>query len=223
MTVEIIPSVLSADFARLAHDVESVAAAGVTKVQVDVMDGQFVPNITVGVPVVRALEKATDVALDVHLMIDRPERYVDAFVAAGADVVTVHAEATHHLHRVISRVLDLGAQAGVAINPATPVETIAEVLYMVDVALVMTVNPGFGGQRFIPAMTHKVRRVAEMIHAQRLHAAVQVDGGIDVDTAPLVVAAGAAQLVAGTSVFAAGVPVADALDALRASARTALD
>lgn len=220
MSVEIVPSVLSADFGHLVDDVQAALAAGVTKIQIDVMDGWFVPNISVGLPVVRALDRAVGACLDVHLMIERPERFVDAFVQAGADVVTVHVESTVHLHRTIHRVRELGAQAGAAVNPATPVAALDEILPDLDVALVMTVDPGFGGQAFIPRTLAKVRALRARIDALGLATAIQVDGGIDVTTAPAVVAAGATQLVAGSAVFAAGVPIGEAVARLRRAATT---
>jgi ribulose-phosphate 3-epimerase len=218
MPVEIIPSILSADCARLVDEVAAAAAAGVTKGQIDVMDGHFVPNISVGIPVVRSLDRATDVLLDVHLMIEAPERYLAAFADAGADVLTVHAEATPHVHRAVEQVHQLGLLAGVAINPATPVVALEEILPDLDVALIMTVNPGFGGQAFIAAMLPKIRRLRSQIEATACRAAIQVDGGIDVDTAGLVTAAGAVQLVAGTAVFGAGLPVGEAVRRLWAAA-----
>jgi len=215
--VEILPSVLSADFARLGAHVDEALAAGVRTVQVDVMDGRFVPNITVGLPVVRALRRATTARLDVHLMIAEPERYLEDFAAAGADVLTVHAEATPHLHRALARTRELGVAAGAAINPATPSAALEEVLELIDVALVMTVNPGFGGQAFIPGALSKVRRLAGLFEARGLDGVVQVDGGISCKTIGAAVAAGARQCVAGSAVFAAGKPVAEALADLRAA------
>lgn len=215
---EIIPSVLAADFAHLADQVAEAAAAGVATVQVDVMDGRFVPNISVGLPVVAALKAQGDARLDVHLMIDEPERYIDAFAAAGADVITVHVEATRHLHRVVSRVQEQGVAAGAALNPATPLGVLDEILPALDVVLLMSVNPGFGGQKFIASSISKVARLRERIDAAELRAILQVDGGVNSATAEAAVAAGADQLVAGTAVFAAGVPVADALAELRSAA-----
>jgi len=215
---EIIPSVLAADFAHLADQVAEAVAAGVATVQVDVMDGRFVPNISVGLPVVAALKAQGDARLDVHLMIDEPERYIDAFAAAGADVITVHVEATRHLHRVVSRVQEHGVAAGAALNPATPLGVLDEILPVLDVVLLMSVNPGFGGQKFIASSISKVARLRERIDAAELRAVLQVDGGIEPATAEAAVAAGADQLVAGTAVFAAGMPVADALAELRSAA-----
>lgn len=222
MSIEIIPSILSADFARLVDDVEAVRAAGVTKVQVDVMDGAFVPNITVGLPVVEALARATDVALDVHLMIVEPDRWVEPFVDAGASVVTVHAEAAQHLHRTVSRVRERGALAGVALNPGSPLCLLEEVLSEVDVALLMTVNPGFGGQRFIRSVIPKIQSLSRLLDRRGLGVAIQVDGGIALGTAGLVAAAGARQLVAGSSVFGKGRDPAASVTALRLEAEEAL-
>ena len=215
--VEILPSVLSADFARLGAHVDEALAAGIETVQVDVMDGRFVPNITVGLPIVRALRASTEARLDVHLMIEEPERYLEDFAAAGADVLTVHAEATPHLHRALAYIRELGVAAGAAINPSTPVSAIGEVLELVDVALVMTVNPGFGGQAFIPSALSKVRALSEAFSVRGLSGVVQVDGGISTATIRQAVEAGARQCVAGSAVFAAGVSVADAVAALRAA------
>jgi len=215
--LEIIPSILAADFANLGADVAAAVAAGIHTVQVDVMDGRFVPNISVGVPVVAALKAASSARLDVHLMIEEPERYLEAFAAAGADVLTVHVEATRHVHRALQRVRELGVLAGAAINPGTPPDALGAVLERIDVALIMTVNPGFGGQRFIPEALHSVRTVAEWLAARGLPAAVQVDGGIDAQTIGPAAVAGATQFVAGSSVFQAGVPIGTAIDRLRAA------
>lgn len=220
--IEILPSILSADFGRLAEDVRAVLAAGERAVQVDVMDGHFVPNITVGPLVVEALKRSTDAFLDVHLMIDRPERYLADFARAGADLLTVHVEATTHLHRAIEQIHGLGARAGVALNPATPLSAIEEILPYLDLVLIMTVNPGFGGQAFIPTMLPKIARLAERIAREGHRAVIQVDGGIDPGTAPGAVAAGARQLVAGSAVFAAGLPIAEAIRRLRAAAEAGL-
>jgi len=222
--IEIIPSILAADFTRLGDDVRAAMAAGVTKVQVDVMDGHFVPNISVGLPVVEALRRhVPDLVLDVHLMIDRPERYLVDFAKAGADILTVHVEATPHVHRAVQKIRELGdgpsgVLPGVALNPATPLAAVDEILGDVDVVLVMTVNPGFGGQRFIRSMLPKIARLRQRIAGEGHRAAIQVDGGIGVDTAADVVAAGATQLVAGSAVFGAGIPIAEAVRRLRAAA-----
>jgi ribulose-phosphate 3-epimerase len=197
MTVKIAPSILSADFARLADGVAEAEAGGADWIHVDVMDGHFVPNLTIGPPVVAALRRVTELPLDVHLMIDAPERYVEAFADAGADILTVHQEASTHLHRTVQAIHHRGMRAGVSINPATPAAALEEILPYLDLVLVMSVNPGFGGQSFIPTSTGKIRSVREMI--ARLSSGpveIQVDGGIAPDTAGEVVAAGATVLVA---------------------------
>lgn len=198
----IAPSILAADYARLGEQVREAEEAGARWFQVDVMDGHYVPNISIGLPVLESLRAITDAFLDVHLMIDNPDAFIDPFAEAGADLITIHQEASTHLHADVHRIRDLGVRAGVAINPATPAETLSEILPFVDVALVMTVNPGFGGQAFIEAALPKVETVRRMA-AERgitgLH--VQVDGGIDSHTAPLAAAAGASVFVAGSSVF----------------------
>ena len=220
--VEILPSILSADFAHLADDIDAVRAAGIRTVQVDVMDGVFVPNISVGLPVVAALKALGTIRLDVHLMITAPERYIDAFVDAGADVLTVHTEATPHLHRALEAIRARGALAGAAVNPATPTAAIEDVLEIVDVALVMTVNPGFGGQRFIRLCLPKIARLHRLARERGLATVVQVDGGIDATTIGAAVAAGARQCVAGSAVYSAGVPVAEAVARLRRAAADGL-
>jgi ribulose-phosphate 3-epimerase len=214
---KIAPSILSADFGRLAEQIGAAQAAGADWIHVDVMDGHFVPNLTIGPPVVAAARKATDLPLDVHLMIEEPDRYLEAFVEAGADLLTVHQEACPHLHRTLQRIRELGAKAGVAVNPATPVELLGDVLADLDLLLVMTVNPGFGGQRFIPTTLSKVARAREMLEAQRLgNVEIEVDGGIAPDTAPACVQAGASVLVAGHSIFGDG-RIAENLRALKKS------
>lgn len=204
--VHVAPSILSANFARLGADMEKVVAAGARVVHVDVMDGHFVPNITIGPGVTAAvapLAHAAGALVDVHLMIERPERYIDEFVAAGADVVTVHQEASPHLHRTLSRIREAGAAAGVSLNPATPVETLDEARHHCDLVLVMSVNPGFGGQQFIGSSMEKIRRVRAMVPES---VAVEVDGGVGVANAAGLVAAGANLLVAGSSVFGGADP-----------------
>jgi len=216
--VEIIPSILAADFGRLVADVQAAMEVGVTTVQVDVMDGHFVPNISVGLPIVAALARATDVRLDVHLMVHEPERHIEAFAGAGADVLTVHVEATRHIHRAVGRIRALGVAAGAALNPGTPLVLLEEVLPELDVALVMTVDPGFGGQAFLAAMLPKVERLRAWVDAAGLTVAVQVDGGVSAESAGALARAGATQLVAGTAVFGAGVPIGEAVARLRAAA-----
>ncbi|HEY8418792.1 MAG TPA: ribulose-phosphate 3-epimerase [Limnochordales bacterium] len=201
------PSILSADFARLAEEIARVEAAA-DWVHLDVMDGHFVPNITFGPELVRAVRRTTRLPLDVHLMIEQPERHLAAFAQAGADILTVHVETCPHLQRILQQIRDLGCRAGVALNPHTPLETIRYVLDDVDLVLLMTVNPGFGGQRFLPAVLPKVRRLAAWLRWTNRDVHIEVDGGINPDTAPLVVAAGADVLVAGSAVFGAADPVA---------------
>jgi len=219
--VKIVPSILSADFTRLGEQVREAEAAGADYIQIDVMDGHFVPNITVGPLVVEAIRRAVQVPLDVHLMIENPERYIERFAEAGAHILTVHQEACVHLHRVVQAIRELGARPGVAINPATPVSAIEEVLDYVDLVLVMTVNPGFGGQEFIPGTLPKIARLRRMLDERRLPVEIEVDGGIDPETAPLVVRAGATMLVAGSSVFNDRASVAENIAALRRAAATA--
>jgi ribulose-phosphate 3-epimerase len=199
--VEIAPSILAANFAALGNDIRAVADAGATLLHVDVMDGHFVPNISIGVPVVAALRKATPLTLDVHLMIDRPERYVDAFAAAGADWISVHQEATPHLDRVLAAIRDHGCKAGAVINPATPVAALESVLDKTDFVLVMSVNPGFGGQKFIPAALRKLEQLRELRAQLRLNFRLEVDGGIDRNNVAAAVRSGAEIVVAGTAVF----------------------
>ena len=196
------PSILSADFGRLAEDVAACQEAGADWIHVDVMDGHFVPNITMGPVVVEAVRKATNLPVDVHLMIEAPERFLGAFVAAGADRITVHQETCPHLHRTLQRILELGAATGVALNPSTPVEMVSDVAHDVDLLVIMTVNPGFGGQTYIPGSTEKVLRARRMLSAMgRGDMLIQVDGGVDASTASVVAAAGAEVLVAGSAVF----------------------
>lgn len=220
MKVRIAPSILSADFARLAEEIARVEAGGADQVHVDVMDGHFVPNITIGVPVVAAVRKVTRLPLDVHLMINDPDRYLDAFAGAGASIITVHAEAVKHLHRTLTRIRQLGAQAGVAINPATPVDVIREVVGTFDVLLVMSVNPGFGGQSFIPRSLEKVRQARTLLTLGEQSAAIEVDGGVDASTAGPLVECGATMLVAGASIFGTPDP-AEATRTLRRAAEAA--
>ena len=200
-TVQIAPSLLSADFARLGDAVLVAARAGADMIHFDVMDGHFVPNISIGPPVLKSLAKVSTLPIDVHLMIENPDRYVEAFVEAGAASITVHVEAVVHLHRLVHFIKSLGVKAGVALNPATPVSVLEQIAVDVDYVLVMTVNPGFGGQTFIPRSESKVRAVRELLNREGSSAPIQVDGGIDLRTAPRIVAAGADILVAGNAVF----------------------
>lgn len=211
------PSILSADFTRLADAVSMVEGAGADFIHVDVMDGHFVPNLTIGPPVIKALKRVATAPLDVHLMIDNADATVGWYLDAGADWVTVHAEACDHLHRVIQAIKAAGAKAGVSLNPATPASVLTEVIGDLDLVLVMSVNPGFGGQAFIPGSVPKVLELAGMIAASGSDALIEVDGGIDEKTAPLVAAAGARVLVAGNAVFDRPDPGA-AMNAIRAAA-----
>jgi ribulose-phosphate 3-epimerase len=202
--IRIAPSILSADFGCLADEVRAVEAAGADLIHVDVMDGRFVPNITIGPLVVEAVRKVTRLPVDAHLMIVEPERYVEAFAKAGADVISVHAEVSPHLHRTLQAIRAAGARPAVALNPATDLGAVEYVLGDCDMVLVMTVNPGFGGQRYIDACTEKVRRLRAMADARGLALDIEVDGGVKPDVAVTVAAAGANVLVAGTAVFGAG-------------------
>jgi ribulose-phosphate 3-epimerase len=215
------PSILSADFTRLGEAVELVEAAGADLIHVDVMDGHFVPNLTIGPPVIRALKRVATAPLDVHLMIDNVDSTIGWYLDAGADLVTVHVEACDHLHRVLQAIRAAGAKAGVALNPATPASVLTEVISELDLVLVMSVNPGFGGQEFIPAAIGKIEEIASMIAASGSSAMIMVDGGIDETTAPLVTAAGARALVAGNAVFGRLDPAA-AIASIRAAATTGI-
>ena len=215
--IAIEPSILSADLTRLGEQAREAEVAGIDGLQVDVMDGRFVPNITFGPLVVRALRSVVSVPLDVHLMIVEPEKYLEDFAAAGADRLMVHQEACVHLHRVLQRIRELGAEAAVAINPGTPLCVLEEVLYLCDLIQVMTVNPGFGGQPFIHGQLAKIRRLRQMLDERMLDIPIAVDGGIDPTTAPLAVEAGASVLVAGSSIYNTKASVAENIAALRAS------
>jgi ribulose-phosphate 3-epimerase len=199
--IKIAPSILSADFSRLGEDVERIVAAGADWVHIDVMDGHFVPNLTIGAPVVSALRKITDLFFDVHLMIEKPENLIADFAAAGADLINVHAETAPHLHRVVQQIKELGKKAGVSLNPGSSLSLIEEVLPDVDMVLLMSVNPGFGGQAFIPTVLPKISRLRSMIKDRGLSVDIQVDGGINANTAPQVIKAGANIIVAGSAVF----------------------
>ena len=213
--VKIAPSILAADFAHLAEAIQGAEAAGADYIHVDIMDGHFVPNISIGPPVVRSVRRITQLPLDVHLMISDPMRYAPVFADAGADGLTVHVEATPHLHRAVEQIRKLGVCPGVSLNPATPVAAISEILNDVDLVLVMTVDPGFGGQSFNERMPHKIARVRKMLESVESEAEIEVDGGIDSHTAERVVAAGATVLVAGTAVFGAQEGIAAAITAIR--------
>ena len=221
-SVKLAPSILSADFARLGEVVRETTAAGADYIHVDVMDGRFVPNLTIGPAVVEAMRPHSGLPLDVHLMIVEPERLIPDFAAAGASTITVHQEAAAHLHRTVRQIRELGVRAGVALNPATPASALEEVLADLDLVLVMTVDPGFGGQSFIPTVLPKVRRVRAMIEAAGLATELEVDGGIKAENVGSLVEAGADVIVAGSAVYGASVGVAQAIADLRrgiASAR----
>jgi ribulose-phosphate 3-epimerase len=218
MSVRIAPSILSADFARLADAIAVVEAAGADQIHLDVMDGHFVPNITIGPPVVAAVRRVTGLPLDVHLMIADPDRYLEAFASAGASIITVHSEAVTHLHRTLTRIRQLGARAGVALNPATPLDHVKDVAGEFDVLLIMSVNPGFGGQTFIPRSVARVAAARTMLAASGSAADIEVDGGVDLSNAAALAGAGATMLVAGASIFGTADP-GEATQALRRAAR----
>ena len=215
--IKIAPSILAADLLRLGEQIKAVERAGADRIHIDIMDGQFVPNISLGVPVVEAIRRATSIPLETHLMIQHPERYIETFVRAGADHVIVHQEASPHLNRTVQSIKRLGKKAGVALNPSTPAVMLEEVLDDLDLVLIMTVNPGFGGQHFIDQTLRKIGQVRGQLDARNRACELEVDGGIDIETVPKVVAAGARVLVAGTSIFARpGGPEAGLKSLLRA-------
>ena len=218
----IAPSLLSADFANLAAAIASVEAAGADWIHVDVMDGHFVPNLTIGPPVIAAIKKHSHLPLDVHLMIEDPESWIDVYRRAGADMMTVHAEACRHLDRTLHLIKNHNCLAGVVINPATPVEMLCEVLDIVDYVLVMSVNPGFGAQKFIPSTLHKMRRLAEIRSQRGLRYRIEVDGGVALNTVADVVRAGAEILVAGNAVFGNGDPSKNAQELLKVATEAAM-
>jgi ribulose-phosphate 3-epimerase len=199
--LKIAPSILSADFAKLGEEITAVERAGADYIHVDVMDGHFVPNITIGPLIVEAIRPVTKLPLDVHLMIDNPDQYIEAFAKAGADYITVHVEACRHLHRTIHHIKSFGIKAGVVLNPATPVSTIEHILKDIDMVLLMSVNPGFGGQKFIPEVLPKIKKVKEMADAIGKELEIEIDGGVNPETAKLCVEAGANVLVAGSAIY----------------------
>jgi ribulose-phosphate 3-epimerase len=220
--IELAPSILSADFARLGEQVRAADEGGAGVIHVDIMDGHFVPNLTIGPPVVKSLRKATDLPLDCHLMIENPDDFIPAFADAGADWMSVHQEACRHLNRTLHLIKSHDCLAGVVINPATPVEALSEVLDIVDYVLVMSVNPGFGAQQFIPSTLHKMRQLAEIRSQRRLAYRIEVDGGVALDTVADVVRAGAEILVAGNAVFGHGDPRKNTQELLKAATEAAL-
>ncbi|MEE8598720.1 MAG: ribulose-phosphate 3-epimerase [Dehalococcoidales bacterium] len=215
--IKLAPSILSADFSRLGEQVTEATKAGADYIHIDVMDGHFVPNITIGASVVAAIRRQTSLPLDVHLMVESPWEQVNQFAEAGADIITVHIEACSHIHQVVQTIKELGVKAGVALNPGTPISTLNEVIPSLDLVLVMTVNPGFGGQTFIEAMLDKIARLRAELDRRGLVAELEVDGGINAEVAPRVVTAGARVLVAGAAVFNSGQTVEKALEKIRAS------
>jgi ribulose-phosphate 3-epimerase len=215
--IKLAPSILSADFARLGEQVVEATKAGADYIHVDVMDGRFVPQITIGAPVVASIRRWTELPLDVHLMIEAPERHISQFADAGADIITVHIEASPNIQQLVSAIKELGVKAGVSIKPETPVETLKDVLPSLDLVLVMTVNPGYGGQPFIESTLDKIAQLRAELDERGLAAELEVDGGINAETATRVVKAGARVLVAGAAVFGSGQTVAEALKKMRAA------
>lgn len=213
--IGLVPSILSADFTRLAEQVKAAEAAGAQRIQIDVMDGHFVPNITMGPMVVEAVRRCTSLPLEAHLMITNPQDFIEKFARAGADVIIVHQEVCPHLHRAVQQIKAAGKQAGVALNPSTPVSLLVDVLSLLDLVLIMTVNPGFGGQDFIPETLPKISRLRQVIDARNLQVEIEVDGGIHEQTVPLVVKAGATLLVAGSAVYNQQESVEQAMTRLR--------
>lgn len=213
--IKLAPSILSADFARLGEQVAEVTEAGADYIHIDVMDGHFVPNITIGAPVVASLRSWTHLPLDVHLMIERPERYIPDFADCGASIITVHVEACLHLHQTIQLIKKLGLKAGVALNPATPLSSIDEIIPQVDLILIMSVNPGFGGQPFIPETLEKVVRLRSILDSRKAKAELEVDGGITINNAPSIVQAGANVLAIGASLFTDKEGIGQALQKIR--------
>ena len=220
--IELAPSILSADFARLGEQVRAACEGGAAVIHVDIMDGHFVPNLTIGPPVVKSLRRATELPLDCHLMIENPDEFIPVFAEAGADWISVHQEACVHLDRTLHHIKDHDCLAGVVINPSTPVDTLSEVLDIVDYVLVMSVNPGFGAQKFIPSTLHKMRQLAEIRGQRGLTYRIEVDGGVALDTVGDVVRAGAEILVAGNAVFGSGDPKKNAEALLRVATEAAL-
>jgi ribulose-phosphate 3-epimerase len=220
--IELAPSILSADFARLGEQVRSAGEGGGSVIHVDIMDGHFVPNLTLGPPVVRSLRQVTKLPLDCHLMIENPDQYIPDFADSGANWISVHFEACRHLNRTLHLIKSHGCRAGVVINPATPVDALSEVLDIVDYVLVMSVNPGFGGQKFIPSTLHKMRKLAEIRSERGLGYRIEVDGGVSLETVAEVVQAGAEILVAGNAVFGSGDPRKNAQGLLKAATESAL-
>ena len=216
--IKLAPSVLSADFARLGEQIDEVARAGADYIHVDVMDGHFVPNITIGAPAVAAIRPVTSLPLDVHLMIEHPERYISDFVNAGADIITVHVEACPNLHKTIRLIKELGAKAGVSLNPPTPLSAIEEFMPHVDLVLIMSVNPGFGGQSFIPETLPRIANIRKILDDRKLSAELEIDGGINAGNARDIVKAGANVLVAGNSIFRAKEGISRAIQRLREAA-----